>query len=127
MVRFPAKTDLAKMQITVWLLNHIAYYHIICIIFKRTISTFYLLERPGPKVFINISKNAVFHSVQTELLTGTLLKTRTLICGNIIKKEIQSTAAHKRYIQIAWQREQPFDEVHLRLKEVVSFVATLLA
>lgn len=43
------------------------------------------------------------------------------------QKEIQSTAAHKRYIHIAWQREQPFDEVHLRLKELVSFVATLLA
>ncbi len=43
------------------------------------------------------------------------------------QKEILSTAAHKRYIHIAWQREQPFDEVHLRLKELVSFVATLLA
>lgn len=43
------------------------------------------------------------------------------------QREIQNTVAHKRYIQIAWQREQPFDEVHLRLKELVSFVATLLA
>lgn len=43
------------------------------------------------------------------------------------QKEIQHTVAHKRYIQIAWQRKQPFDEVHLRLKELVSFIATLLA
>ena len=43
------------------------------------------------------------------------------------QKEIQNTVAHKRYIQIAWQREQPFDEVNHRLKELVAFVATLLA
>lgn len=42
------------------------------------------------------------------------------------QKEIQNTVAHKRYIQIAWQREQPFDEVNIRLKELVSFIATLL-
>ena len=42
------------------------------------------------------------------------------------QKEIQNTVAHKRYIQIAWQREQPFDEVNNRLKELVSFIATLL-
>lgn len=41
-------------------------------------------------------------------------------------KEIQNTVEHKRYIQIAWQREQPFDEVNNRLKELVSFIATLL-
>lgn len=43
------------------------------------------------------------------------------------QKEIQNTDAHKRYIQVAWQREQPFDEVHNSLKELVSFIATLLA
>ena len=42
------------------------------------------------------------------------------------QKEIQNTVEHKRYIQIAWQREQPFDEVNNRLKELVSFIATLL-
>lgn len=42
------------------------------------------------------------------------------------QKEIQNTVAHKRYIQIAWQREQPFDEINNRLKELVSFIATLL-
>ena len=43
------------------------------------------------------------------------------------QKEIQNTVAHKRYIQLAWQRKQPFDEVHNSLKELVSFIATLLA
>ncbi len=42
------------------------------------------------------------------------------------QKEIQNTVAHKRYIQLAWQREQPFDEINLRLKELVSFIATLI-
>lgn len=42
------------------------------------------------------------------------------------RKEIQNTTAHKRYIHIAWQREQPFDEINLRLKELVSFIATLI-
>lgn len=42
------------------------------------------------------------------------------------QKEIQNTVAHKRYIQIAWQREQPFDEINLRLQELVSFIATLI-
>lgn len=42
------------------------------------------------------------------------------------QKEIQNTIEHKRYIQIAWQREQPFDEVNNRLKELVSFIASLL-
>ena len=42
------------------------------------------------------------------------------------QNEIKNTAAHKRYIQIAWQREQPFDEVNYRLKELLSFIATLL-
>lgn len=42
------------------------------------------------------------------------------------QKEVQNTTAHKRYIQIAWQREQPFDEVSNRLTELVSFIATLL-
>ena len=42
------------------------------------------------------------------------------------QKEIQNTVEHKRYIQIAWQRKQPFDEVNNRLKELVSFIATLL-
>lgn len=42
------------------------------------------------------------------------------------QREIQNTVAHKRYIQIAWQREQPFDEVNNRLKELVSCIATLL-
>ena len=42
------------------------------------------------------------------------------------QKEIQNTIAHKRYIQIAWQKEQPFDEINNRLKELVSFIATLL-
>lgn len=42
------------------------------------------------------------------------------------QKDIQNTAAHKRYIQIAWHREQPFDEIINRLKELTSFIATLL-
>lgn len=42
------------------------------------------------------------------------------------QKEIQNTVAHKRYIHLAWQREQPFDEINLRLKELVSFIATLI-
>lgn len=42
------------------------------------------------------------------------------------QKEIQNTVAHKKYIQIAWRRELPFEEVNIRLKELVSFIATLL-
>lgn len=42
------------------------------------------------------------------------------------QREIQNTTAHKRYIHIAWQREQPFDEINLRLKELVSFISTLI-
>lgn len=42
------------------------------------------------------------------------------------QKKIQNTVAHKKYIQLAWQREQPFDEVNSRLKELVSFINTLL-
>ena len=42
------------------------------------------------------------------------------------QKEIQNTVTHKRYIQLAWQREQPFDEINLRLNELVSFIATLI-
>lgn len=42
------------------------------------------------------------------------------------QKEIQNTSAHKKYIQIAWRRKQPFDEINLRLKELVSFIATLI-
>ncbi len=43
------------------------------------------------------------------------------------RNEIQSTMAHKRYIHIAWQRTVPFDEVNLRLKELVDFISGLLA
>lgn len=43
------------------------------------------------------------------------------------QKEIKNTVAHKRYIQLAWQREQPFEEVNNRLEELVSFIGTLLA
>nr|DAJ08986.1 MAG TPA: hypothetical protein [Caudoviricetes sp.] len=43
------------------------------------------------------------------------------------QNEIQNTIAHKKYIQIAWQRLQPFDEVNHRLKELVSFIAALLS
>lgn len=42
------------------------------------------------------------------------------------QREIQYTPAHRRYIQLAWQRQQPFEEVNLRLEELVSFIATLL-
>lgn len=42
------------------------------------------------------------------------------------QRKIQNTTAHKRYMHIAWQREQPFDEINLRLKELVSFIATLI-
>lgn len=42
------------------------------------------------------------------------------------QKEVQNTVAHKRYIQIAWKRKLPFDEVNNSLKELVSFIATLL-
>ena len=42
------------------------------------------------------------------------------------QKDIQNTGAHKRYIQLAWQRVQPFDEINLRLNELVSFIATLI-
>lgn len=42
------------------------------------------------------------------------------------QKEIQNTSTHKKYIQLAWRRKQPFDEINLRLKELVSFIATLI-
>lgn len=42
------------------------------------------------------------------------------------QRDIQNTTAHKRYIHIAWQRSQPFDEVNLRTKELVEYIATLL-
>lgn len=51
------------------------------------------------------------------------LKNENVALWEYYQKEIQNTPAHKRYIQIAWQRMQPFDEVNYALRELVSFIA----
>ena len=45
---------------------------------------------------------------------------------NIFNNVTKKTPEHRRYAQIAWKKEQPFDEVNFRLKELVNHISTLL-
>lgn len=54
-----------------------------------------------------------------------LQKSNPTLC-NVFNNTIRKSKEYERYIQLAWELNEPFDEINYRLKELVSFIATLI-
>lgn len=65
----------------------------------------------------------ILHNGQIDTYT---LRVQNPTNYNIYYNLTRKTPEHRRYMQIAWKKEQPFDEVNSRLKELVDHIATLL-
>ncbi|MDE7426980.1 MAG: hypothetical protein K2M79_04195 [Muribaculaceae bacterium] len=66
----------------------------------------------------------ILHNGQIDTYT---LRVQNPTTFNIYNNVIKKTQEHRKYMQIAWKKGQPFEEVNTRLKELVDHVATLLA
>lgn len=45
---------------------------------------------------------------------------------NVFNNTIRKSDEYERYIQLAWELSEPFDEINLRLRELISFIAATL-
>ena len=46
---------------------------------------------------------------------------------NLFNNTIKESAEYQKYIQLSWELKQPFDEINIKLRELIEHIATLLS